>query len=334
MDRHCFPRLALACCLALASLASLAQDEIYVTNSNSNAVTVYALKANGNAAPLRTLAGNLTGLSSPSGIAVDLVNDELLVTNKTQPYSVTVYPRTANGNVAPLRTVVGALTILSDPRGIAVDTVHNEFVVANRAGFSLTTFARTANGNAAPLRTVEATGGLSNPWGVIVDVANDEILVANNGNFVSVFARTANGSVAPLRTISGSNTGFNTGPLGIAFDAAGGFDDIVVSTPFFGAQFQPALLFFPRTGSGNISPTRVIGGDTATTQLPSPNGLAAANSLIYVPNSGANSIAVHQSLLTGVAPPIRRIAGAATLLDNPQFVAVATNLFADGFESP
>ena len=54
MDRHCFPRLALACCLALASLARLAQDEIYVTNSNSNAVTVYALKANGNAAPLRT----------------------------------------------------------------------------------------------------------------------------------------------------------------------------------------------------------------------------------------------------------------------------------------
>jgi hypothetical protein len=38
--------------------------------------------------------------------------------------------------------------------------------------------------------------------------------------------------------------------------------------------------------------------------------------------------------LTGVAPPIRRIVDAATLLDSPQFVAVATNLFADGFESP
>ena len=334
MDRHCFPRLALACCLALASLASLAQDEIYVTNSNSNAVTVYALKANGNAAPLRTLAGNLTGLSSPSGIAVDLVNDELLVTNKTQPYSVTVYPRTANGNVAPLRTVVGALTILSDPRGIAVDTVHSEFVVANRAGFSLTTYPRTGSGNRSEERRVGEECEEASRCRGSAYVANDEILVANNGNFVSVFARTANGSVAPLRTISGSNTGFNTGPLGIAFDAAGGFDDIVVSTPFFGAQFQPALLFFPRTGSGNISPTRVIGGDPATTQLPSPNGLAAANSLIYVPNSGANSIAVHQSLLTGVAPPIRRIAGAATLLNNPQFVAVATILFADGFESP
>jgi hypothetical protein len=333
MDRHCFQRLVLACGLAWASPASLAQDEMYVTNSNSNAVTVYALKANGNAAPVRTLAGNLTGLSSPSGVAVDLVNDELLVVNKTLPYSVTVYPRTASGNVAPLRTVSGALTNLSDPRGIAVDAVHNEFVVANRAGFSLATFARTTNGNVAPVRTIVATGGLSSPWGVIVDVANDEILVANNGDFISVFARTGNGIVAPLRTISGSNTGFNNGPLGIAFDA-GFFDDVVVSTPFYGAAFEPALLFFPRTGSGNIAPTRVIGGNPGTTQLSNPNGIAAANSLIYVPNSTANSIAIHQSLLTGVASPIRRISGTATLLNNPQFVAVATNLFADGFESP
>ena len=41
MDRHCFQRLVLACGLAWASPASLAQDEMYVTNSNSNAVTVY-----------------------------------------------------------------------------------------------------------------------------------------------------------------------------------------------------------------------------------------------------------------------------------------------------
>lgn len=332
MDRHCCHRLALACALAWASQSSLAQDEIYVTNSNSNAVTVYALKANGNAAPLRTLAGNLTGLASPSGIAVDLVNDELLVANKTQPYSVTVYPRTASGNVAPLRTVTGAATNLNDPRGIAVDTVHGEFAIANRAGFAITTFARTANGNVAPLRTLQ-TMGLSNPWGLVVDVVHDEILVANNGDFISVFARTGNGMVAPLRTISGSSTGFNNGPVGIALESAFG-DDLVVSTPFYGPAFEPALLFFPRTGAGNIAPTRVIGGDPGTTQLAIPNGIAAANGLIYVPNSISNSIAVHQALLTGVAPPLRRIVGAATLLDNPQFVAVATNLFADGFESP
>lgn len=78
----------------------------------------------------------------------------------------------------------------------------------------------------------------------------------------------------------------------------------------------------------------MIGGDPGTTQLAIPNGIAAANALIHVANSISNSIAVHQAGLTGVAPPLRRIFGAATLLDNPQFVAVATNLFADGFESP
>lgn len=246
------------------------------------------------------------------------------------PYSVTVYPRTANGNVAPLHTITGALTNLNDPRGVSVDSMNNEFAVANRAGFTITVFTRTANGNVASVRTVQSVMGLSNPWGVLIDVPNNEIAVANNGDFISVFARTANGSVAPIRVISGSNTGFNNGPIGIAHDPT--FDEYVLTTPFFGPSFEPALLFFGRTASGNITPTRVIGGSTATTGLSNPNGLAVANGELFVPNSTGNSIAVHQSLLTGVAPPIRTITGTATLLNNPQFAVVTTNLFADGFE--
>ncbi|MEP6801208.1 MAG: hypothetical protein ABJC07_04685, partial [Acidobacteriota bacterium] len=92
---------------------AVAQDEIFVSNSNGNSVTVYTRTGSGNLAPLRTLAGAATGLVSPSGLAVDAVNDELFVVNITFPYSVTVYPRTANGNVAPLRTLAGAATGLS-----------------------------------------------------------------------------------------------------------------------------------------------------------------------------------------------------------------------------
>ncbi len=309
--------------------SAMAQDELFVSNSNSNSVTVYARTASGNAAPIRVLAGNATGLGNPSGIAVDLVNDELLVVNKSLPYSVTVYARTATGNVAPLRTLVGTLTTLDDPRGIAVDPVHGEFVVVNRAGFSVTTFARVADGNVAPLRALRTTG-LSNPWGLVLDLVHDEIAVANNGDLLSVFARLGNGMVAPLRTISGSNTGFNNGPIGIALDDVS--DEWVVTTPFYGPSLQPAILWFGRTASGNVAALRAIG--TPVSGLAGPNGLAADSQRgeVYVPNSTANTVVVHTRFVSGAVAPVRTLGGINTQLNNPQFVAVTSSLFADGFE--
>jgi len=49
--------------------------KIYVANNGSanggtDAITVYAAGANGNAAPIQTIAGSLTGLNLPAGLAV------------------------------------------------------------------------------------------------------------------------------------------------------------------------------------------------------------------------------------------------------------------------
>lgn len=321
--------------LFAASSFAQAQDEIFVSNNNSNAITVYALNASGNSPPIRVLQGAATGLANPSGIAVDLVNDELLVVNRLSPYSVTVYARTASGNTPPLRTLSGALTTLDDPRGLSVDTVHGEFSVANRAGFSVTTWARGASGNTAPLRALRGPQGFSNPYGVWIDVAHDEIAVANNGNFISVFPRLGDGFIAPSNTFSGSNTGFNNGPIGITLDVDN--DEYVVTTPFYDVGAQPALLWFPRLPGGNVPPNRAIGGSTSTTGLLSPIGVAVdiGGAEIYTANSAANSVTVHSRFLTGVAPPIRVLAGAATLLNNPQFVFITRSpdlIFADGFD--
>lgn len=312
-----------------------AQDELFVSNSNSNAITVYALNADGNTPPIRVLQGAATGLANPSGIAVDRVNNELLVVNRLAPYSVTVYARTASGNTPPLRTLSGDLTTLDDPRGLSVDTVHNEFSVANRAGFSVTTWARGANGNQTPLRALRGTSNFSNPWGVWIDVAHDEIAVANNGNFISVFPRLGDGIVSPSRTFSGSNTGFNNGPVGITLDLDN--DEYVVTTPFFDVGSQPALLWFPRLPGGNVSPNRAIGGAASTTKLSIPNGVVvdSGGAEIFTANSGSNAITVHSRFLTGVAPPLRLLTGAATQLNNPQFVFVTRTpdlIFKDGFE--
>ena len=91
-----------------------AQEELFVTNGNTDSITVYARTANGNTSPLRAIQGAATGLNGPRGLFVDTFNNELLVANDTNN-SITVYSLSANGNTAPLRTLLGAATGLSLP---------------------------------------------------------------------------------------------------------------------------------------------------------------------------------------------------------------------------
>jgi hypothetical protein len=58
---------------------------------------------------------------SAVGVAVDPVNDEIVVANEDND-SITVYPRTASGNVSPLRTIQGPATGLSGAVDVAVST--------------------------------------------------------------------------------------------------------------------------------------------------------------------------------------------------------------------
>jgi hypothetical protein len=325
MKRQPIFRFALALILSLGSQVSLAQGEIYVTNWNSNSVTVYARTGSGNLAPVRTLVGAATGLAQPSGLAVDEVNNELFVVNHLPPESVTVYPRTANGNVAPLRTITGALTLLADSRGISLDIVNNELAVVNRIGAFVRVFARTATGNVAPLRSIigQATV-LSNPTDLAFDVVHNELIVANNGGSLGTHARTASGNTPPLRTISGLATGFNNGPIGVALDIVN--DEVVVTNPSFGPSFLPSLLVFARSASGNVAPLRaIVGAATGLTFNPSGVAVDAVNNELVMVNGGNNSIRFYARTADGNVAPLRTIAGAATQLNNPQFLVVTTS---------
>jgi len=68
---------------------------------------------------MRAIVGAATGMAGPNGLAVDAVNNELLVANSLNN-SVTIYARTAVGDIAPLRTIVGAATRLSNPQFLAI----------------------------------------------------------------------------------------------------------------------------------------------------------------------------------------------------------------------
>jgi len=194
--------------------AAWAQEELFVANRNNNSITVYARTANGNTAPLRTLAGDSTGLAQPVGIFVDTVHNELVVANLNG--SITVYARTASGNTAPLRPLATGLQTLA---GIVVDTVHDELVVVNFNSASITVYPRTASGNTRRLRTLAGDStGLNGPMGIVVDTVQDELVVVANFDSISVFAGTAGGNTAPLRTLVGGSTGLS-GPAAIAVTA-------------------------------------------------------------------------------------------------------------------
>jgi NHL repeat len=104
------------------AVATGASGNIYVANrdagpSNIGALTVYPGNANGNVAPLHTIAGSSTGLNQPSGIA--RTPNATYAANPSAT-SITVYANGANGNIAPIRTISGANTDLSTPTGVTV----------------------------------------------------------------------------------------------------------------------------------------------------------------------------------------------------------------------
>jgi DNA-binding beta-propeller fold protein YncE len=130
--------------------------ELYVVDGGLNAIFVFCQESN-SGAPCRIINGPKTGLTFPTGLFVDVVNDEILVGNASP--GVTVYARTANHNAAPKRVLAGASTGLSvktplQVLGVIVDAVHDELITSNSGNGSLRVFSRLALGNASPIRVI------------------------------------------------------------------------------------------------------------------------------------------------------------------------------------
>jgi len=305
---------------AVGSHAAVAQDELYVTNEAGDSVTVYTRTANGDVAPIRTIAGAATGLDHPAGVAVDTVNGELIVVNE-EANSITVYRRQNNGDVAPLRTISGANTGLDVPEGVDLDLVNDEIVVANTdddgPNPSITVYRRTDNGNVAPQRTITGNlTGLVDSEGVRVDTVNDEIVVTNpEDDSITVYRRTDNGNVAPQRTIKGAQTELDD-PTDLAVDTIN--NEIVVVN-----EDDNSITVYRRTDDGNVAPLRKISG--AATGLATPEGVAldTVNNEIFATNGegDTDTITVYRRTANGDVPPLRTLGGPLTGLDNPSAVA-------------
>lgn len=299
-----------------------AQDELFVTNQDSNSVTVYFRTADGDVTPVRTLIGGLTGLSDPSGLFPDPVGNELFVANAGND-TVTVYPLTwVDPNTAPTRTLSGLLTGLKSPTGLFLDTVNGELFVANFGNNSVTVYPRTwpvlVPNTAFLRRLLGAATLLDDPADVAVDAVHNELFVPNfSSDSVTVYPRTwVDPNTGPTRTLSGANTGLG-GPQDLAVDTVHG--------ELFVANFLAgSVTVYPRTWvDPNTAFLRRLSG-VVNTDLNGPFGLAVdtVHNELFVANFSTPSVTVYSRTASGDTGPTRTLSGGNTGLSRPQFVAV------------
>lgn len=302
---------------------------LYVANASAKAgpnnprgsITIYADGARGNAAPIRIIKGNKTGLDQPADVAVDDNGDIYVAQGGEGPYAVKVFAANANGNVASLRTIVGPDTKLDAPLGVAISPINGNIFVANsglNASFpgSVTVYAPNANGNVAPIATIAgAHTGLNEPDGLTLDSVGN-LYVANQSGCspgygsgsVTVYAPGATGDVTPLRAIMGGDTDL-CNPAKIAIDPSGELH-VADSEPL------GAVSDYSAEADGDAVPLRwLIGKKTGMSAadgiaMDSNGNVFVANLTseitVYGPGSGRQNVKptfVIKGLTTGLSAP-------------------------------
>jgi hypothetical protein len=283
---------------------------IYVTNGNDT-VTVYALGASGNAAPVRTLSGASTQLSVPIGIAVD-ANDELLVANRAGG-KVTVYPALATGDVAPTRTLTA--TGMGSPEGLVVGPAGDVFVstcpaCGNGNGGSVAVFHFPGASASSDFSLAGASTGFTDPACLALD-GSGNLWVANAfGGDVALFASSARDDATPTSS-------FTPTPAANIQSLAYGDGVLFLAAPAAGIELYP-----PST-TGTASAAAAL---PSSAQLPIdyPGGMfvdsTASPPIVYLDDYGASAVYVIHT--AGTAPnltvaSVTTIQGAATGLSGP-----------------
>lgn len=296
---------------------------IYVANGSYRApsVTAYARGADGNAVPVRTIAGSHTQLIEPNGLVVD-ERGKLYVTNLfagSNGYgSILIFAPGTNGNTAPIATIDTGLDV---PFGVALDTARNVYV-ANWQGQSITEYAA---GTYQVIRKISGDNTGLYPVGIALD-SGGKIYAINDtessgSSWVTVYAGNATGNATPLRTIEGPKTKLTNALGGIAVDAK--HEIVVTNSPYPGI---PSILVFAARANGNVKPIRTIGGSkTGLTNYPGGLTLDGSGKIYVTQAAGSESpgtVLVFAANARGNTAPIQVISGPETGLRAPTGISV------------
>jgi len=174
-------------------------------------IAAFARLANGDVAPVRSIAGQATMISrADHDLQYNPATDEFVNANP-EAQSVMTFRGGANGEEAPIRVIQGPHTQIGFPNhGIGLDNIHNEIFIVDKE--YILVFPRTATGDVAPLRVIRGPNTLLfNARGVVVDPVRNVLLVGTDSGLL-VFDRTANGDAKPRAIISGPLSGIRSRP--------------------------------------------------------------------------------------------------------------------------
>jgi hypothetical protein len=311
--------------------AAPAVERLFVLNSGLDSgppsVAVFPRDADGNVAPLRTIAGSNTDMSWPGGIAVD--GGRIYVSDSQAGVygTILVYAARANGNVPPIAQITKGV---ADPSGVAVDSEGNvyecNFEVGSVNVYAAKTYELT--------RTITGAGsfsfgycdglavGRSGKLYVLVGTYSGSRPVRHrsSGSYygsIAVFPAGANGPTMPTKLLEGPRTGL-TNPLGIAVDTRGRM--FVTNSD----QHTQKVLVFAANANGNVEPAYTIQG--RRTRLVGPSGIALdRNGALAVTNfsyTGQQSIVEYAAGSRGDVAPARRVKGKKSALQSITYVAL------------
>jgi hypothetical protein len=264
---------------------------LYVANYDPSNVTEYPVDANGDVSPLRTIAGPLTKLIHPLGVAIDTAGN-IYVSNapytKAPDPQFAIFAPGASGNANPVRQISARRHGNAVPFGIAVDR-GGYLYEADTSSLALKVFSPGANGEVAPVRVVAGPRtGIHDPYSVTVDGAGNAY-VPDGSDAILKFGPGQNGNVNPLAAIRGPHTQLN-GPTNVALDA---------SANIYVSGLTGTILVYPSGANGDVAPARII----ALTPKPYYEaGLIVRGSELFVAQSDVGSKARTRSSTDSQSP--------------------------------
>ncbi len=296
-------------------------------------VAVFAAGGNGAPNPTATITGPDTGLTYPTGVALD-ASGNIYVANAGSSSggsdSVFVFPPGSNGDAVPSATITGSATGLAFPAAITLDSAGNIYV-ANQGSViggsdSITIYAVGSSGNVAPINSITGPDTiLHNPAAITLDssgdiwIANTDFFAGDQQGSIAMYPTGASGDHPPTVAIYGSCSGMDA-PDGVAVDASG---NIYVSDS--GELFSDSnISIFPAGSNGCATASAVIEG--AATTLVQPAGLTIDSNLnVYVADYFGFSLDTFAAGSNGNGAPSAQIAEPNTGMDYPMAVAVNSN---------
>lgn len=295
--------------------------ECFVSNHKTKSILVFDASADGDASPLR----EITGISQPSGIAIDAQTGELYVADSASN-SIAIYDKNAKGDASPRRLISGPQTNLARPEGIAINAVAGEIYVANLLSNSITVYSKTAQGDVSPIRMIKGENtNLIGPMCITYDSKHKELLIINRDhqwqhyNAVA-FDESANGNTKPKRVIMTTQVSDEgeIWPEGIDVDDKRGsilITNIYQAMPDYHESY---LDEYSRVGNKIVGPAKIAVADLDMFSIV----FDKSSGEIFISDTMHNSITVYKRDQTGKIMQTRTIIGAATRLSNPGALAV------------